>query len=249
MYSDWRRDFLCGYVLQKMPSNVGNDLLVRALINGDSQYIVITSIEDYLTINEIFNWQIYKPGPKYAHEITSCLDLGGNIGLASVYLDKVLNLNSIVLVEPLGSIQSTLGRNLATLKADTHVINCCVVPDNFQDKECQMNLSKGSRYASLADATVNAPTEIVATIRCTDLVKVVESKIASPDLVKIDIEGLGTQVGMQLVLNFAKRPLLIFIEEDEEQLVEFDRFMCDVGYSTIFRLEGFRKYELKSKNL
>jgi len=59
--------------------------------------IKIDSIKDYLTINETFNWGIYKT-PRW-NEYKNIVDIGANICL-SLFLCNQPNVESLIAIEP-----------------------------------------------------------------------------------------------------------------------------------------------------
>ena len=240
---------MLGYILQIDPNSSAGSTLVHSRVLASTVTLLVKSAQDYLTVNEIYNWEIYKPTHPLKSKIKVALDLGANIGLASVYFDAALDLTTIISVEPLESVQSNLKVNLASIKAKLNIIESCIVPDEFSFNKCMMDTSKGSRYASISTSVPSHLGEEVKAVNCSNFIEKIKAIAPEPDIIKIDIEGFGCIVARQLLSKLQKSPLNVFIEEDEAQLVDLDFFMNSKEYLVAFRMEGFRTYELKGKSI
>ena len=93
-----------GFCLQKktMPTIVS--------VLDASSVIKVDSVKDYLTITEIFNWEIYKT-PRW-DKYENIVDIGANIGCASVFLCRHKNVKSLIAIEPNKDVIDTLKFNI-----------------------------------------------------------------------------------------------------------------------------------------
>lgn len=138
---------------------------------------------DIFIFHEILRLESYKlPREIDKVGIKSLIDLGANIGLATLYLASHLPDCKIYCVEPLPENASLLRHNLAGLKERVSIVEAAV---SNVSGEVQISLAAEHYNASLKGTGENVIT--VKSLTMQDLVR--DFKIANIDAIKMDIEG------------------------------------------------------------
>jgi len=158
-------------------------------INRGSFSIKIDSLKDYLTINEIFNWKIYKT-PRWK-EYKHIVDIGANIGCASLFLCNQSNVESLIAIEPNQEVLSTLKLNLSNNIEGVNVEVLDLAIGEVSGRH-DFFLSDSSRYSGFVKS-INFNYIGKVQVDCIDF-KSLLSKLENYDvertLIKIDIEGV-----------------------------------------------------------
>lgn len=133
---------------------------------------------DMQSIREVWLEQHYRL-PEFVKGRTSLVDLGGNIGLTSLWLAKEYGFSEIVVVEPDEQNAVQLTANLHGNGIQASIIRSAVGPEDgvirFSNSEC-------SNQGHISDAGTEVPMVSMKTV----LSRLEGRKV---DLVKLDIEG------------------------------------------------------------
>ncbi len=132
---------------------------------------------DILTLREVWMDEVYRlPGDRAPHSV---VDLGANIGLASVWFAKTYQCESIVAVEPLPDNVRLLRRNLRQNDIRATVLECAVGPTAGEARFAPSAEPNSGRLDGDGQLTVN--------------VRSMDTVIGAPgrhvDVLKVDIEG------------------------------------------------------------
>ena len=183
IYDNYFKDFILGFCFQinKVPRTVS--------VRKASALIQIDSIKDYLTVNEIFNWEIYKT-PRW-YEYKHIVDIGANIGCASLFLCNQPNVESLIAIEPNEEVLNTLRVNLNNNIKGISLEIMTVAIGEFSGSY-DFFLSDSSRYSGFVKSkNFNYVNKVQ--VNCIDfqslLVKL-ENYNPLHTLIKIDIEGV-----------------------------------------------------------
>lgn len=143
--------------------------------------VVLIRFEDTFTLNEIFIWEIYKPRGKV---FNSFIDIGGNVGFASLYfLTRNYNCKGI-LVEPLYQNISRAKSLLETFGSRIEYIHAAVSDKNGT---LEIGVEETGRYSGVecnSEIRYNSPA-----IGINDLINYAYLNLGSVDFLKIDCEG------------------------------------------------------------
>ncbi len=131
---------------------------------------------DVQGIREIFNDEIYRL-PDGAAPI-ALLDLGANIGLATVYLAHRYHLSSVTCVEPVPDNVDVLRRNVADNAIAATIV---LAAAGSTSGRARFDAGLGTNMGRLGHGSID-----VEVMTVTDIIN---SCAVQPDLVKIDIEG------------------------------------------------------------
>jgi len=183
VFDNYFKDFILGFCFQvnKVPTIIS--------LKKASSFVKIDSIKDYLTVNEIFNWEIYKT-PRW-QEYKHIIDIGANIGCASLFLCKEANVESLIAIEPnkevLGILKFNLKNNIEGVDVEILEVAIGEVSGSHD-----FFLSDSSRYSGFVKSRNFNYIDKVQ-VDCIDfkslLVKL-ENYDADRTLIKIDIEGV-----------------------------------------------------------
>jgi len=183
IYDNYYIDFIMGFCLQKktMPTIVS--------VLDSSSLIKIDSVKDYLTITEIFNWRIYKT-PRW-DEYEHIVDIGANIGCASVFLCRQKSVKSLIAIEPNKDVIDTLKLNI---KQNINNINVEImnVAIGTSSGAHDFFISDSSRYSGFVKSDNFRYIDKVS-VECIDF-NTLLGHLSDIDpaltLIKIDIEGV-----------------------------------------------------------
>ncbi|MGC4044600.1 MAG: FkbM family methyltransferase [Armatimonas sp.] len=148
---------------------------------------------DIATLGEVFEEEVYKDVLQYVKAPANIIDLGANIGLASVYFLTQSEGSRTLSIEP----SST---NFALLEENTKLFaqagRANVIQGAAWGKKCDLAISQPDAFAnafSMREATAaDSRKSIIAGLRIIDIIE--HSKFPTVDLLKIDIEGAETEV-------------------------------------------------------
>ena len=140
---------------------------------------------------EILRDQIYKPYLPLTKENTLALDIGGNIGLVSIYFSPYFE--RIIALEPSSLHFDAFNRNMAS----NNVTNVKPIQKALYIKEGKYPFggplnNRTMRSLHMSTWENKKPDETVETITLDKLFE--EEKIEHVDLMKLDIEGTETEV-------------------------------------------------------
>ena len=107
IYDQYWKDFVFGFCFQK------GEVPRKVSLKKDFYNIKITDINDFMTINEVFNWQIYRTNRSTQYRYI--FDLGANIGTSTVYFSKLQNTKKIFCYEPDPKTFKVLKENCVSL--------------------------------------------------------------------------------------------------------------------------------------
>ena len=184
--------------------------------------IILFQPQDLFTLAEIFFWDIYK-----TNKINSFLDIGGNIGLASLYL-SLNNPNSKgLMVEPLKQNIKKAKLNLQHFK-NVKLINKAVSNKNGYLK---IGVEKTGRYSGI-DCINPDYEKSFPSISIDLLIKTALNKFKKIDLIKIDCEG-AEKLFIPALNQKNTEKIKIFICEGKKKNF---LHLCNLGYklSTIY---------------
>ncbi len=183
-YADWRKS---------KPAD-DDGLWIRAAQVKDPLWLRRRS-SDVLVFQEIFEKGEYRPIQRWKlPQDATVLDMGGNVGLATVYFISVLPAARVVVVEPdhanCQSIARTCGRQIAS--GNVRVVEAFVAA---QDGSAWIDRTWPSWAFSMTDRPPDGGGERIACVSVPTLIR--ESGFAQIDLLKCDIEGTEAEVFAQ----------------------------------------------------
>lgn len=140
---------------------------------------------------EIYKDEIYRPFLPLQKQNTLALDIGGNIGLCSLYLSRYFE--KIITLEPSFEHFDALVRNLQTNKADNvKPIKKALFIKNGKYPFGGPKGNKTMQTLHMSQWQDGKPSDNVDTISLDKLFE--EEKINHVDLMKIDVEGTETEI-------------------------------------------------------
>jgi len=229
IFDNYYSDFIMGYCFLKkqMPASIS---LIKSL-----HTIKIDEVKDLFTINEIFNWKIYKT-PRWS-EYKNIVDIGANIGCASIFLCELVDVKRLVAIEPNAKVIETLKYNIKkNIKGvDIEIIEAAIAKTSgAQD----FFVSDSSRYSALIKSASFNYIEKTS-VDCIDfetLLTYFSKMEPNSTLIKIDIEGVEKDFFSYL----EKQDEYIgdIVVEGEDLPSEFGAYVCqtkkfkDVYYYT-----------------
>jgi FkbM family methyltransferase len=149
------------------------------------QTLVLNRFEDIFTINEIFIWEVYR--------VSDCarvfLDIGGNVGFASLYFLTRCNDSRGVLVEPLLPNIIRAKELLSCFSDRIEFINSAV---SFEDGSLEIGVEPTGRYSGV-DCLETGTRQTFVAIGINVLLARVSGSLGNIDIVKIDCEGAERQ--------------------------------------------------------
>jgi FkbM family methyltransferase len=147
---------------------------------------------DIDTFQEVVRNEIYRVVAERAGACEYALDLGGNIGLATLYLAGRFPGCKVLTVEPSPENQAVLARNVAPLVAAGR---CRVVPGAVWHEDTTVDLSPVPWGAGFDSFTVSAAAELRQPVPAYTVETLLKTAgFPRADVVKIDIEGAEVRV-------------------------------------------------------
>lgn len=184
---------------------------------------------DYRMLHNIFCANYVPPKPDNCEKV---IDLGGNIGLATIYLAQRLPKMRVFIVEPFADNVRMIERNLAGLINEGR----CTVEQGAMwraDEELEVLPPPipGSFGAIRVAAASSGNSDRVAGMTMDTLID--RSGFDRVDLIKIDVEGAESGIfvnGSDWVERV--RSIAIEFHGDAREVCEFDRVMKERGMAT-----------------
>jgi FkbM family methyltransferase len=177
-FSRWATDIIA-YRLLRLTRIPGHNRLRTIHLKDGTTLSYRLTRGDLLVLREVWLDEVYRsPGPRVGGGVA--VDLGANIGLASVWLAQQAGYRRVVAVEPLPENIALLRRNLQQNAVSATVMEGAVGPSNGQghlepaDEPCS-----GRVAASGLPVTLLSMDAVLGSVGAGENV----------DLVKIDIEG------------------------------------------------------------
>ncbi len=183
---------------------------------------------DHASFREIFMGKAYQM-PDVDGDIETIVDLGGNIGLASLYFGiKNPKLKKLIVVEANPKLIKKIQDNLKVLRCAILVENFCI-SDRDGDTASFM-ISKNHRESSSEGSSENSVEKIeMPTVTLRTLLK--KHSIGKADLLKMDIEGGEYDVMKDAEILKTFRYLFIEIHGDKEKRNAFIETVASLGFS------------------
>ena len=194
------------------------------------------SPSDEQTLHEVLVEEVYEPVVAILHDNARIIDLGANIGLASLYLAHHVHNAQVMAVEPNPETFSILKANLESLIAEGR---CKTLQAAVWRKQATLILDdhgapeQFNMYSTREESSSTGNMRRVQGWTISDLIQ--NSGFEIVDLLKIDIEGAEREI-FQGDLSWLQRIEAIAIEfhGDSRRICEFDR---------IVKERNFRVYE------
>ena len=149
------------------------------------QVVELQRFEDIFTITEIFLWEVYRSNV----DVRNFVDIGGNVGFASLYFLTRSNDSRGFLVEPLSQ---NMGRAKKTLSKFGDRIECITAAVSSEDGTLEIGVEPTGRYSGV-DCLETGIRQTFASIGINTLLDQVSEKLGIIDVVKIDCEGAEQQ--------------------------------------------------------
>jgi len=146
-----------------------------------TQEVVFERFEDLFTLNEIFIWEIY--GNHHSEGVF--IDIGGNVGMASLYFLTRNAKTRGVLVEPLADNLSRARDSMIGFGDRIEIIAAAV---SFEDGELEIGVEPTGRYSGL-DCLETGAKQTFKAIGINTLIEHTHKKLGRVATVKIDCEG------------------------------------------------------------
>jgi FkbM family methyltransferase len=187
---------------------------------------------DILTFNEVIKDEVYKSILQKLKQCETIIDLGANIGLASLYFAGHYPSCRLLAVEPNPPTYRVLTANLRnliesgrcrTLQAAVWGSERKLVADPSQGKEHY------SAFATREASGAEADDETMQGFPITSIIR--DSGFETVDLLKVDIEGAEVEL-FKGDLEWLRRVRAIAIEfhHGSREEIGFDRIMRDYGF-------------------
>jgi FkbM family methyltransferase len=189
---------------------------------------------DMLTFDEVFKSEIYRGVVSQVSQCDTIIDLGANIGLASLYFAAHYPSCRILAIEPNPDTYQLLTTNLSKLIQSGH---CQTVQAAVWGSETVLTGDSDSpgHYSAFetrqADETTTSDMQI-AGLPITRLIA--SSGFDRIDLLKVDIEGAEVEL-FKGDLNWLRKVKSIAIEfhHDSREKSSFDRVMREYGFGIV----------------
>jgi len=166
-----------------------------------------------------------------------CVDVGGNIGIYSVFMARKASAGKVVAFEPIPINRKMLALNLALNNLDNVEIMDCVLSDTTGD--VSFSVSKDSAYSSMRP-TNRKEESCSLQVRSRTFDELFASKGIKVGIVKVDVEGAELLVlrgAARLLSDPAIRPRAVLVELSVENQSAYGyhpgdvvRYMRTVGY-------------------
>jgi FkbM family methyltransferase len=193
---------------------------------------------DLMTFTEIIDWGVYRPAVASLPNVKTVIDLGANVGLASLYLAAAWPECRIVAVEPNRSTFDVLTRNLAALvqSGRCEVLNAAIWSrETILAADSSIPSDKFNWFKVQETASTPA-SDTCEGVSMTALMQ--RFGVSHIDLLKVDIEGAETEL-FSGDLSWLARTDAIAIEFHKteslntREICRFDELMTQNGFSAI----------------
>jgi FkbM family methyltransferase len=178
---------------------------------------------DFWTWDEIFSEQVYACVKEYLPECKTIIDVGANIGLATLYFANIYPKSRIVSVEPAASNFAVLQLNTAALRQQqrNQIINAAAWS---HDGEVSLGSSKPGGHDLYQFTEDPARPQKVQALSMQSIYQ--RSGFQEVDLLKVDIEGAEVQL-LQGDLSWLDHVRVVAIEfhGDSREDSGFDEIM------------------------
>ncbi len=186
---------------------------------------------DILTFNEVLGEEIYRCVPSLVRDCNSIIDLGANIGLASLYFASHYPSSRLFSVEPNPSSFELLTSNLSALMAQGR---CRVLKAAVWGCETVLvaDDSHGANHHSAFATRVATDVDNAEAMMGQPIHKIIaESGFECIDLLKVDIEGAEVELFTgNLEWLTSVRSIAIEFHGDSRDECAFDRIMKAYGF-------------------
>ena len=214
IYDNYWLDFILGFCLKK------GAVPRRVSLNKGKYNIKISNISDFMTVNEVFNWQIYRTSRKEQYRYI--FDLGSNIGTSTLYFSKFPNIEKIFCYEPDPITLKLLKENCIALERNVEICNKAITKDGA---DVMLNLSTSSRYNSITkiDRFEYVSSVKVKSVSFESLFSKISKFNPNEVMIKIDIEG----VELDLINYLDKKNIFIgdIVVEGENLPKKFGKYI------------------------
>ena len=183
---------------------------------------------DPATLMEIVRDEVYRGVVDTVPQVRTVIDLGANIGLASLYFATQYEGCRIVAVEPHPETFALLQRNLAPLvtRGQAKLINAAV-----WSSKSPLTGNWTDRYSGFAVHDTPGTLSGIAGITMHDIIE--QSGFASVDLLKMDIEGAETELFRELSWLSRVNAIAIEFHDDTRENTRFDSLMQEHGFRVV----------------
>jgi FkbM family methyltransferase len=179
------------------------------------QIIELQRFEDIFTITEIFLWEVYRSNGN----VRNFVDIGGNVGFASLYFLTRSNDSRGFLVEPLSQ---NMDRAKKTLSKFGDRIECITAAVSIEDGTLEIGVEPTGRYSGV-DCLETGLRQTFVAIGINRLLTKVINELGDIDVVKIDCEGAEQQFMPKISHDNLQRVWRFVIESrplNDENLVK-----------------------------
>ena len=192
---------------------------------------------DIQGIREIFIDEIYRLPSGVAP--VSMLDLGANIGLASIWCGTTYPLAHIVAVEPIPENLALLRRNAAANGLPMDIVESAVGPTSGVARFSVTGTTNMGRVASDGEVEVSV----------SQLADVVQPLRLEPALLKMDVEGMEGPLLTELNPEWLQRFSAVVMEMHPEyvDIAELVRVICEQGFTYTPSYESTTGYRRKKR--
>lgn len=182
---------------------------------------------DFFIFHEVFLDEPYWIPAEYARSASTVVDLGANVGLASLYLSGLVPAARFVCVEPNPTNIPLLRHNLSSVGAHAEVVEAAV---SSRTEPVQFAADGPAWGTKLASGTKSG----VEVQGCTMLDLMDDQNIDEIDILKIDVEG-AERLLFEGATAWLDRVRLLMVELHDEYPVE--------TFRTTVRSKGFDVFE------
>lgn len=189
---------------------------------------------DLYTVREVLIDQIYAPVIKHLDQCETIVDVGANIGLASIFLASQFPEARLLAVEPDPETHQALEANLRRLPNPSQIASVAIWSD--RSGICRANHSTQQdriSYLEPRSATdADCLRDVLESVTMHDLLSLLEEPRI--DLLKIDTEGAEIELfkGAVSWLEMV-RCILIEFHGNSRKEADFDRLMVKYGFHIV----------------
>lgn len=184
-----------------------------------------TNKSDLYVFREVFMWEVYRL-PEGLRPSGALVDLGANIGMASVWLSRTYDIDGVIAVEPVPTNAAILQKNLEVNSISNKIIHAAVGP-----RRGTVSFSTHERPGEGHVAEDGASDFVVSMVTMEDVLKDVDPVA----LVKMDIEGGEGPLIYEGSPEWLNDVPIIAAELHKEYLdvAAMTNAICDFGFSLV----------------